>query len=79
MMLLGSKVDCIDERRVSLKSIKFHTEYSAPYYEVSSKNLYNHDKPLLDLLRLLAKDPLLTFVEFHSQKEEISPEQTQLD
>jgi GTP-binding nuclear protein Ran len=50
-VICGSKADL--HRTISNKDIKFPTRYNIPYYDISSKNNYNHEKPFLSIIRQL--------------------------
>jgi ribosome biogenesis GTPase A len=62
IVLVGNKVD-VKERKVRVKSITFHLKKNIPYYDFSAKSNYNSEKPFLWLMRKLAGDPQLAFVE----------------
>lgn len=46
IVLCGNKLD-VKERKVRPKFIKYNKTYNVPYYDISSKNTTNIDKPLM--------------------------------
>jgi len=66
IVLCGNKVD-VKERALKAKNITFHRKKNLQYYEISAKSNYNFEKPFLYLIRQLAKDSNVTFVEYICQ------------
>jgi len=62
IVLCGNKVD-IKDRKVKPKQITFHRKKNLQYYDISAKSNYNFEKPFLWLVRKLAGDANLIFVE----------------
>ncbi|KAG7537990.1 P-loop containing nucleoside triphosphate hydrolase [Arabidopsis suecica] len=62
IVLCGNKVD-VPSRQIKPKHVSFHRKKGLQYYEMSSKNNCNFEKPFLYLARRLAGDAKLSFVE----------------
>jgi GTP-binding nuclear protein Ran len=67
MVLVGNKCE-VAARRVKPKAVTFHRKINLQYYEVSTKLLYNIEKPFLYLIRRLTGDSNLTFVSSTTEK-----------
>jgi GTP-binding nuclear protein Ran len=63
IVLVGNKADAKD-RQVKAKAITFHRKKNLQYYEVSAKSNYNFEKPFLYIIRQLARDSNVHFVEY---------------
>jgi len=64
IVLVGNKVD-VKDRAVKAKAITFHRKKNLQYYELSVKSNFNIEKPFLYLIRQIAHDNSVHFVEYH--------------
>jgi GTP-binding nuclear protein Ran len=60
-VLCGNKIDNTKDKNVH--NVTFHTKHDMDYFEISSRNNYNFEKPFLSLARKLTNDPTLIFIE----------------
>jgi len=62
IVLCGNKVE-VKDRKVKAKQITFHRKKNLPYYELSAKTNYNFEKPFLWIVRKVAGNNDIQFVE----------------
>lgn len=83
IIMVGNKMDCevkvnSDEITVLLNKASIKQLGVAKYYDMSAKNNYNFDKPLLAIARQLLDDNTIQFVERAPIKEEIEMSSAQI-
>jgi GTP-binding nuclear protein Ran len=68
-VLVGNKVDNVATRQVKPKMILFHRKKKMAYVDMSVKQNYNIEKPMLNLIRALYSDQTISFVNLPSYLE----------
>lgn len=64
VVIVGNKVDTRPStREVKLRQILVHQKLDLTYFDVSTKETYNYEKPFISLLRALTRDPHLHLVQ----------------
>jgi GTP-binding nuclear protein Ran len=75
IVLVGNKVDAVNDRAVKAKHVTFHRKKNLQYIEVSAKSNYQFEVPFQWLARKLCGNPKLEFKEAPALK----PPEVQLD
>ncbi|KAK5580953.1 hypothetical protein RB653_000980 [Dictyostelium firmibasis] len=62
VIICGNRVD-IEDRKVKLENIEFHEQHGLQYFDVSVKSSFNYEKPFLQLIQKLLKNPNVYFTQ----------------
>ncbi|EET00015.1 GTP-binding nuclear protein RAN/TC4 [Giardia duodenalis assemblage B] len=60
IVLVGNKCD-VKDREIRTQTVKFHRSKNIPYVEISAKDNFNYELPILSILRTLLNDPTIQF------------------
>ncbi|TNJ29518.1 GTP-binding nuclear protein RAN/TC4 [Giardia muris] len=60
IVLVGNKCD-VKDREIRTQTVKFHRTKNIPYVEISAKDNFNYELPILSILRTLMNDPSIQF------------------